>query len=306
MAERQPDRDPLVHTIMRKFVTSHLRDADLLAYDAHNEHDTAAQTRAKLHLARCLICQQRLAFLQEVVAETESMSPSAVPQDYYEIARRLLSSTAPTPAQSAPAVPGLRPSGTSRQTVWQRFLDTWERQVAVITLPLGGRMPGLAAQYATAPASKARMAANGLAVLPQADDHGGWFITLSSEREEHAGGLFALVYMVDDGEERLFFQGFSVLSTTSDDAYSFTSVVHVPHEDMLSWPSNGQFKVDPESVDQETLQQEDVAALQWSFCHAADDISREAWRTFCQRHRENSALPQAVRAWCASPVAWPS
>jgi hypothetical protein len=44
-------------------------------------------------------------------------------------------------------------------------------------------------------------------------------------------------------------------------------------------------------------------ALQWSFHHAFDAISREAWRVFCQRHQENSALSQAVRAWCASPVA---
>src|ERR1700704_5126339 len=43
------------------------------------------------------------------------------------------------------------------------------------------------------------MAAKGLAVLPQADDHGGWFITLSSERGEHTGGLFTLVYMAGDG-----------------------------------------------------------------------------------------------------------
>jgi hypothetical protein len=97
------------------------------------------------------------------------------------------------------------------------------------------------------------MAAKGLAVLPQADDHGGWFITLRSERVEHTGGLFTLVYMAGDGEEGLFFQGFRVLPTTPGEAYSFTSVVHVPHADMLSWPSNGQFNVDPEPVDLETL-----------------------------------------------------
>lgn len=75
-------RDPLDKTI-RNLMMLHLTDRELAAHHDGVLEDGVRRARVEAHLKHCLICQSRLRFLEEVIAEAEGMQPleiSATPE----------------------------------------------------------------------------------------------------------------------------------------------------------------------------------------------------------------------------------
>lgn len=81
------------HALEKSLQTSvavHLTSAELAQHHDGTWGDELTRTRVTAHLHRCLICQRRLQFLQEVTAEAAAIAPVDVPPIYYEIAQRIL------------------------------------------------------------------------------------------------------------------------------------------------------------------------------------------------------------------------
>ena len=81
------------HALEKSLQTSvavHLTSAELAQHHDGTWGDELTRTRVTAHLRRCLICQRRLQFLQEVTAEAAAIAPVDVPPIYYEIAQRIL------------------------------------------------------------------------------------------------------------------------------------------------------------------------------------------------------------------------
>ncbi len=81
---------------LNNFVITHLSDEELAGYHDGIVDDEITRPRMEAHLQRCLICQRRLEFLQEVTAEAAAIEPSQIPDIYHETARRLLHPTRET------------------------------------------------------------------------------------------------------------------------------------------------------------------------------------------------------------------
>jgi hypothetical protein len=80
----------------------HLTEDELAQYHDDSLQDEGIRDRLKSHLQRCLICQSRLRFLQEVVNEAQSMSAAEVPAFYTDVLQKMQQKGAPATDRPIP------------------------------------------------------------------------------------------------------------------------------------------------------------------------------------------------------------
>jgi hypothetical protein len=323
MSERHDLPQIVKEALQESVQRQHLSDGALVRY--HDETlDAASREVVTLHLERCAACRARLSAVTKIHLSEDDFidyhdgqirNPHTLARvrahleaQHCQSCQTWLAEFRQAEAMAAQWVATHQPVHTEtpqRATVRQSLETAMQRlQETLITLICGSARPALVPQHATLPQPVRDVSSDGLAVSVQDVSEGGQCITLSSDHAEYAGRLIEFIYTVPDAQEQLF-RGFSVLPMTPT-AFCVESMVHVPQETMASWPMPVQLTI--RCRDSEQLTQDDIAALDWSVHHvrADDDISREAWRAFCQRHQESRVLPQAVRAWCVSQVSEPS